>query len=740
MFFIDTETIGFYGIPVTMQIAYKDDPAYIVNIWEQTSDYIINLINNVMSEGVIYFNACFDHFMLCKLYSICIQIPNTNLATLSSERVAKLELSGRFLGCLKPSKVIDLMLVAKKNNLQSLMEREDIRIRAVPGGIAEELADILIKSIPLDDIYFEKYKKKGVRWLVYPNRNVKGYKDIVLKFRPSFGLKAICKHLKISREGRKTFDDITPSEMPKEKGYMPWGFWTELFEDHKKFWAENELARQYAKDDASDTRALWNAFGKPEFNDNDSVMACAVAATRLRGFAVNKEALGEVIEQAKKEISTLGCPVNVQAPREVFSYIGEKCSPVEKNIMMDGNAIVTDGKLLKKIARWKEGVLCTTCEGIDPECKKCNGDGFIEGEEAHPAALRAGQVLKVRKHLKLIEILSKIHEAGRVHPDFSVIGALSGRMSGAGGVNYQGIPSKKHIRQCFTLAEEGEILCGGDFSGFEVTIACAKYNDTKLIEDTNGPYKIHAFFGADLYNKPIEEVMANEELYKKAKIGLFSLFYGAQPFSISTQTDVPLERAERAYKGFFKRYTEFSRVVKGLEDVYNPIHGKEWVDPLNYAESMFGFKRYYDLEIKIMKGLFDISNDLPSHWLSSNETVNRGKYDQKLPAAIKSALRGCIHSIKNGIVRTAMNHGIQASGAEITKGLQCKFWELQPSGFHPWVIRQFQVHDEIVVVCKPEVGKLLNKIVDNYIEEKRKVVPLLGMEFKVGIKTWADLK
>jgi DNA polymerase I-like protein with 3'-5' exonuclease and polymerase domains len=84
---------------------------------------------------------------------------------------------------------------------------------------------------------------------------------------------------------------------------------------------------------------------------------------------------------------------------------------------------------------------------------------------------------------KKIEVLQKLLAADRFHPSFKVIGALSGRMSGADGLNPQGIDKTKEVRGCFPLAFDGEVLLGGDMQSFEISIAAADYDDPKLTKN-----------------------------------------------------------------------------------------------------------------------------------------------------------------------------------------------------------------------------------------------------------------
>ena len=58
--------------------------------------------------------------------------------------------------CVKPVSALDLMLHCRKGPYQSLMAREDIRIKRVPSALAYALANELEGRIQLDNIYFAR--------------------------------------------------------------------------------------------------------------------------------------------------------------------------------------------------------------------------------------------------------------------------------------------------------------------------------------------------------------------------------------------------------------------------------------------------------------------------------------------------------------------------------------------------------------------------------------------------------
>ncbi len=85
-----------------------------------------------------------------------------------------------------------------------------------------------------------------------------------------------------------------------------------------------------------------------------------------------------------------------------------------------------------------------------------------------------------------------------------------------------------------------------------------------------------------------------------------------------------------------------------------------------------------------------------------------------------------------------MNHRIQSSGAQITKKTQRRVWDIQPSGINEWLVQPMNVHDEIMCSCKPSVSQIVKDRVKETIESFRPTVPLIRMDWQIGMKTWAD--
>jgi hypothetical protein len=81
---------------------------------------------------------------------------------------------------------------------------------------------------------------------------------------------------------------------------------------------------------------------------------------------------------------------------------------------------------------------------------------------------------------------------------------------------------------------------------------------------------------------------------------------------------------------------------------------------------------------------------------------------------------------------------IQSAGAQITKEVQRKVWDVQPSGCSPWLVAPFNVHDEVMIVTHPSVVDEVTEAVTKTVVSYRERVPLIAMEFGTGMENWGE--
>jgi len=754
MIFLDTETCGYHGPAVLIQWARDNGSVHLHDVWTNPITDTLLLIEEFCNEpdGIVGFNLAFDWFHLQRLYNLLSAFPDlsANPSDVSQE-LAESEKDARDGLCIKPCNAFDLMLHARKGPYQSTMDRNDIRIKRVPTPLAWKLSRHLTDNLKFKDIYFERKQDKTERWKVFDITNDLGdtnpnFKDIVLKFAPSSALKALAVdalHLETTY-----YSEIEHGFKVKEKGWAPCypeTDWLPIIGSIVGYWAYNPLARTYAENDVIYTRALykyfcyldnneeedkareyansnhWNSSMHRLMGDDDSILACMVGSVRWKGFKIDVPKLKALrvtcVEQLGEEVSL------ATAPHIAKRYLESFMDATEKLAIQSS----TKKQILEEITDWEAD----------------------EGGQ-HPAAKAARRILDARKAKKRIEVIDKLLEAGRFHASFKVIGTLSSRMSGTDGLNAQGMDNSKAFRSCFPLAWDNQNLIGGDFASFEVTIAAAEYNDPVLIEEIKSGKKVHGLLG-ELFFKDIDydQILASkgteDDKYVKSKQGVFAFIYGGNDHTLHTRVGIDKESANDAFKKIFKKYKGIADSRQKVNDLFcsmrqpNGLGTKvEWHEPADYIESMLGFRRYFNLENRICKTLFDLAENMPKEWKEINIKVVRRDRQQTAHGAVRSALYAAAFSIQAAAMRAAANHRIQSTGAEITKHLERKIWDLQPKGIHAWEIMLLNIHDEIMSPCTPDLVNQVNRIVKDTIEGYRSLIPLIGMDWSNNIKTWAD--
>lgn len=722
----DTETCGLVGPIVLMQYAEDDGPITLYEPWRNPISETLDRIRYICKHVVCGYNLVYDWFHTVRFYNLLdLAGQKYGYDTVPMDRIDDIAiLDGPALAhniCLKPAGALDLMLYARKTRFQELMERKPLIVKRVPVAAAAWLCDYLNKNIQFDDIFFAR-SKKGERWKIHPVDGEPNFRNIVLRFRTSLALKQLIRH--IFKDGTIDYKDIMPARMPTEVLYAPacrpkhtetlgilWsGQWPYFMWEHVDHWRYNAQARVYAEDDIRYLVKLFDYFGKPQPNDNDSILSCLVGAARHKGYNV-----------AIDKLSTLRDNVRVllketpMAPNPVKAYIGECLTPLENKILEKG----TGKAVLEEIARW----------------------------EGHPAAERAKKVKEARKAKKEVELYEKLLFAGRFHASFKIVGTLSFRMSGADDFNPQGIKRDAYVRECFPLAdtENGYTLWGGDFDSFEVTLADAEYEDPALREQLLTGKKIHGLFGVELHPElTYEQILADKKIYSDSKSSVFAMIYGGDHNTLVKKYGIPEDIALRAFENWNRRYpvsyakrTQVFRDFQALSQPEGIGSRVFWKEPKEYVESFLGYRRYFTLEFKVCKTLFFLANDPPDEMKKfTGKTVRRDR-EQTVSGATRSALFAAAFNIQSKSMRAAGNHKIQNPGAIITKDVQCAIWEVQPTGVSPWIVQPMNIHDEIMCPVKNGYEQQVAEKVRDRVEKYRKQVPLIKMDWQ-ALRRWSD--
>ena len=808
-YFVDTETCGLTGVPILLQYAINDGPIKLVHLWSEPASKVMRLIEDMMANRVVAHNLRFDHFMMSKLYNMLKQCSRSYcLNFYSVSELVEFEWKSQFGPCLKPAAAVDTMLLASKSEDQSfLMGAKAVRIRRIPLGMSDALCLELNSRTELPWILFAGKKDQDTRWQVVEHKDrATGevdplWRDIQMSFQPSKGLKDLAVYL-CNHESPAKFDEVFVGERPAEEGYAPfakllsseergWLYndektWPLLYQEHIKFWQDNPAGQAYAEDDIAMLRKLYKFFGSPE-NDEDAMIACQVASVRLRGFAIDMPGCRLQHAESTRIVST--AKLNVNSPKQVLNYVAEALDEMEQLILSegcdqkiideikkeytlderedcycDGGRITNDETGTDETCPRCEGAgavgptgECGTCEGTGlgkelekdgtpKKCSHCDGSGLSEDRKM-PVVIRAEHIETIRRHKKRVELFDKLLLAKRAYPDFNVIGTKSGRMSGASGLNFQGIDHSDAVRSLFVLRDPGLLLSAGDYSSQELAIAATTMNDERLMTDMENGKSLHGLFGAEAFETTYEDIVNNKDdgRYGRSKGGVFAILYGGTFETVAKNMGIDIKIAEAAYNRMVAKYPQMGNTRKAVTERFSSMkieadgHITYTEVPEKFIESVFGFRRYFETDYVIQKVILDTIANMPKEWYDIKLKVERteGRI-QTMTGAIQSALTGAGFSVQNKIIRASNNHVIQSTGRHLTIGMQAAVWDIQPTGIHPFKLTLMSIHDELAVVHHEDITEQIKERIATKVAEQCEVVPLTSIEWYTDNPSWAE--
>jgi DNA polymerase-1 len=276
----------------------------------------------------------------------------------------------------------------------------------------------------------------------------------------------------------------------------------------------------------------------------------------------------------------------------------------------------------------------------------------------HPIAAK---VIEYRELTKLkstyVDALPRlIGEDGRLHTTFNQTVAATGRLSSSN-PNLQNIPVRtdlgKRIRAAFIPARRGDVIVSADYGQIELRILAHLSKDAELIQAFTGGLDFHTQTAARVFD--LDPGHLDAEHRRRAKAVNFGIVYGISAHGLSTQ--LRIERAE-AQEMIDRYFAAYPRVRAFLDETV--VHAHE----TGYAVTMYGRRRY-----------------IPE-------------------------LRSANHNLRSFGERTAMNHPMQGTAADIMKlAMIAVDRRLQAEGFESRLV--LQVHDELVFEApRGEVDRL----------------------------------
>ncbi len=280
----------------------------------------------------------------------------------------------------------------------------------------------------------------------------------------------------------------------------------------------------------------------------------------------------------------------------------------------------------------------------------------------HPIAEK---IVEYRELTKLkstyIDALPRLlGDDGRLHTSFNQTVAATGRLSSSN-PNLQNIPVRtdlgRRIRAAFVPARAGDLIVSADYSQIELRVLAHLSGDEGLVSAFTSGADFHAATASRVFGVPIEELTPLHR--RRAKAVNFGIVYGISAHGLADKLEV--ERAE-AQAMIDRYYAAYPGVRRFLDETVAAAHRD------GFAVTMFGRKR-------------------------------------RIPE-----LRSSNFNLRSFGERTAMNHPMQGSAADIMKLAMIEVdHRLRAEDFESRMV--LQVHDELVFEAPADELERLEQMV-----------------------------
>ncbi|RRH76586.1 DNA polymerase I [Falsigemmobacter faecalis] len=329
-------------------------------------------------------------------------------------------------------------------------------------------------------------------------------------------------------------------------------------------------AVKYAAEDADVTLRLWQKF-RPElhvkrvttvYETLERPLVQVLADMERAGVLVERDVLSRMSNAFAQKMAGLEAEIHQLAGRSF--NVG---SPKQLGEVLFDEMSLPGGQ------KGKTGAYATGAEVLE--------DLAAEGHDLPARVLDWRQLSKLKSTYTdaLQDHINR--ETGRVHTSYSLVGAVTGRLSSTD-PNLQNIPVRseegRRIRAAF-VAPEGKSLISLDYSQIELRILAHMADIPALKQAFRDGHDIHAMTASEMFGVPIEGM--DPMIRRQAKAINFGVIYGISGFGLARNLRIPRAEAQ----GFIDRYFERFPGIRTYMD-RTIAEAKEQ----GYVETLFGRK------------------------------------------------------------------------------------------------------------------------------------------------------
>ena len=328
-------------------------------------------------------------------------------------------------------------------------------------------------------------------------------------------------------------------------------------------------AVKYAAEDADITLRLWKMF-KPLLHTKqvttvyetlERPLVPVLAQMEMAGIQVDRDTLSRMsnafaqkMAGLEDEIQTMaGRPFNVGSPKQLGEVLFDEMG------LPGGN-------------KGKTGAYATGADVLED----------LATEHKLPGLVLDWRQLSKLKSTYTDALQTHINpETGRVHTSYSLVGAVTGRLSSTD-PNLQNIPVRsdegRRIREAF-VAPKGRVIVSLDYSQIELRILAHVADIPALKQAFKDGIDIHAMTAAEMFGVPVEGM--DPMIRRQAKAINFGVIYGISGFGLARNLRIPRAEAQ----GFIDRYFERFPGIREFMDAT-----VQFAKDKGYVQTLFGRK------------------------------------------------------------------------------------------------------------------------------------------------------